>query len=69
MAIVYTRITHSDGTSYVRWSIAWDAERFLASQREQHANAKKPEDRATVALIDEDEYRAEKWPNAPGRVV
>lgn len=59
--IVYVRVVEG-AKSHVRWHQCWDAERFIASQREELAKKK-----ITIAVISEEEYRAEKWPTAPGR--
>lgn len=60
--IAYLAVTDKDTKTTVRWHIVWDHERFIEAQRVMYAKEK-----ATVAVITEDEYREAKWPSAPGR--
>lgn len=61
---VYLRITDKKKKAWVSSHQVWDADKFIAAQRERHAKEK-----GTVAVIDEAEYHAEKWADAPGKGV
>lgn len=54
---LYVKIINKDGSSHIEHHFVWDAERFLASLREQHK-----EEGNTVMMASEAEYRAYKWP-------
>lgn len=59
---VYLRVRNTaNGSSSVRHHRAWDVDRFIASQREQHRIEGEKEGDATryqVSLATADEYRA-----------
>lgn len=64
--IAYLLTSDGKGTNHVHWCLIWDEKVFndhaLADKREAAAK-----DGNTIAIITEEEYRAIKWPKAPGR--
>ena len=56
---LYFSVNHSTGESHVQHARVWDAERFLAAQREAGMKPKDPKDRYTITPATEAEYKAQ----------
>lgn len=56
---LYFRVTGAEGKTHVEHARVWDADRFMAAQRERGIKQDKPEDRYIVTIATEAEYKAQ----------
>ena len=64
MTTVYLCTKDAEGKKVVSCHECWDATRFIAARMEEQAKAVPP---GIVFVIDQDAYRAAKWPKKRGR--